>query len=254
MIGALYAYHDGPFEEFDKRVVSILRRGLALDLAAALAHPATWVGNLVATGRFAIASLAQSALRLLGSWLWRSSRDNEPASRSWSRTEAFKKVLERYVGSRPVSDVQRTGLEVVFNATEMRTGSAFRFGSRESGCWRFGTISRDEALAADAVAASAAYPALLPALDRTYVFRNGDSLIQERVILSDGGLYDNLGVTCMEPGRSESFSTNVFEPDYILCCDAGTGLFEPTTFPYLVAFSHAAGVLNDLPKGSGRNS
>ena len=30
----------------------------------------------------------------------------------------------------------------------------------------------------------------------------------------------------MEPGRTPSISTNVFDPDYIICCDAGAGLFD----------------------------
>ena len=38
-------------------------------------------------------------------------------------------------------DVARDSLDLVVNATELRTASAFRFGSRQSGCWRFGTIA-----------------------------------------------------------------------------------------------------------------
>ena len=35
----------------------------------------------------------------------------------------------------------------------------------------------------------------------------------------------------MEPGRTPSISTNVFDPDYIICCDAGAGLFDDDSFP-----------------------
>ena len=129
-------------------------------------------------------------------------------------------------------DVARDSLDLVVNATELRTASAFRFGSRQSGCWRFGTIAPEDALVADAVAASAAYPALLPALDRRYRFtKEGVTSIPTRVLLTDGGVFDNLGVGPMEPGREPRISTNVFDPAYIIACDAGTGLFDGDSYP-----------------------
>ena len=129
-------------------------------------------------------------------------------------------------------DVSRDSLHTVINATELRTGSAFRFGSKQSGCWRFGTIAPDDALVADAVAASAAYPVYLPALDRKYRFaKNGRTTGLTSVLLTDGGVFENLGVSPMEPGRTPTISTNVFNPDYIICCDAGTGLFDDNSYP-----------------------
>jgi NTE family protein len=84
-----------------------------------------------------------------------------------------------------------------------------------------------------AVAASAAYPALLPASDLKFTFidRNGNEQAH-RVILTDGGAYDNLGLSCLEPERSPEFSMNVFSPDYLICCAAGTGQFENDIYPY----------------------
>ena len=126
----------------------------------------------------------------------------------------------------------RESLDTVINATELRTGSAFRFGSRQSGCWRFGTIAPEDALVADAVAASAAYPVFLPALERKYRFvNNGQTSTPTRVLLTDGGVFENLGVNPMEPGRIASISTNVFNPEYIICCDAGAGLFDDDSYP-----------------------
>ena len=133
-------------------------------------------------------------------------------------------IARSLFGDRIMRDVVRDSLHTVINATELRTGSAFRFGSKQSGCWRFGTIAPEEALVADAVAASAAYPALLPALDRKYRFtRKGSITNPTRVLLTDGGVFENIGVSPMEPGRTPSISTNVFDPDYIICCDAGGG-------------------------------
>ena len=131
-----------------------------------------------------------------------------------------------------MQDVKRDSLNVVVNATELRTGSAFRFGSRHSGCWRFGEIAPEEALLADAVAASAAYPALLPALDRRYRFRKqGTTSDPTRVLLTDGGVFENLGVGPMEPGRDPRISTNVYDPAYLICCDAGAGLLAGDSYP-----------------------
>jgi predicted acylesterase/phospholipase RssA len=103
-----------------------------------------------------------------------------------------------------------------------------RFGSRESGIWR-AHLGRfvDPIPVATAVAASAAYPLLLPSIDREFDFEGRDGeRRRERVVLSDGGLFDNLGTSCLEPGRSKDHSYNVFDVDYIVACDAGRGLLD----------------------------
>jgi len=125
-------------------------------------------------------------------------------------------------------------MQIVLNTCELRSGSAFRFGSRESGCWRYGTVADNTVEVAHAVAASAAYPALLPALDEVITFtdRNGKKR-DRRVLLTDGGVYDNLGVTCLEPGSAAEVGYNRFAPDYIICCDAGQGIFQDHPVPYL---------------------
>ena len=161
------------------------------------------------------------------------SRRDPPPARTFSRTEAFRDVLVKSLfGDTIVRDVARDSLHTVINATELRSGSAFRFGSKQSGCWRFGTIAPEDALVADAVAASAGYPVALPALDRKYRFtKKGRISDPTRVLLTDGGVFENLGVSPMEPGRTPSISTNVFGPDYIICCDAGAGLFDDESYP-----------------------
>src|SRR3546814_20621598 len=93
---------------------------------------------------------------------------------------------------------------VVLNATELRTGTAFRFGSKESGSWRYGRLVKTPTVSA-AVAASAAFPALLPLFDEHLVFENSGSHARRRVMLTDGGVYDNLGISCLLPGRSAAF-------------------------------------------------
>jgi NTE family protein len=113
---------------------------------------------------------------------------------------------------------------LVVNATELRTGSAFRFGTRESGSWRWGKLHRNDVSVAHAVAASAAYPLFLPAFDETFAFDDKDALRTEGVVLTDGGIYDNLGLGCLWPDRSPDVSLNVTPVDTIICCSAGYGL------------------------------
>jgi len=237
VIGALYAYNDGSFEEFDSRVVKLLRRGLSKDIARGMLSPQRLFGILGTAATAGVAAKGADALRLLtgllGTRAHRLARLQPPFRRRVSRTDVFESSLrDELFGNRPVSSARRGGVNVVINACELRTGSAFRFGSRESGCWRFGRLQTNEVPVALAVAASAAYPVLLPALDREFVFDRGGDVQRARVLLTDGGIFDNLGVTPLEPGRSEAFSSNVYSPDYIICCDAGAGLLGDEPIPY----------------------
>ena len=235
VISAMYAYSNDSFGEFDARIVELLGRGLHRDIFRELFRP-TSICKLL---QVQVAASASFLLRMVVRWVRAVVRSGvaprlDPAPvRTFSRTEAFRDVIAKSLfGDSIVRDVIRDSLHTVINATELRTGSAFRFGSKESGCWRFGSIAPENALVADAVAASAAYPALLPALDRKYRFtKKGHISDPTRVLLTDGGVFENLGVSPMEPGRTPSISTNVFDPDYIICCDAGAGLFDDDSYP-----------------------
>ena len=234
VISAMYAYSSESFSDFDDRVVELLRRGLQRDIVREALRPKAMRKTVQAQLLIGAASITRPLHRPLssvlrrGTDLWKT-----PPVRTFSRSEAFREALRRSLfGNTLMRDVARDSLDTVINATELRTGSAFRFGSRQSGCWRFGRIAPDEAFVADAVAASAAYPVLLPALDREYRFRKkGATTDSTRVLLADGGVFENLGVSPMEPGREPSISTNVFGPEYIICCDAGTGLFDDDSYP-----------------------
>lgn len=131
---------------------------------------------------------------------------------------------------------------MILTASDLRTGSAVRFGSRESGIWRkhFGRFVEPVQIAT-AVAASAAYPLFLPSIDREFDFEGKKGgRHRSRVLLSDGGLFDNLGTSCLEPGRSPEHSYNVYEVDIIIACDAGRGLLDdafPVTAPGRLARS-----------------
>lgn len=246
IIGAMYAYSNVPFEEFEKRVLSLLRQGLFRPIVYRLLLSPTLVKSVITMAISGMPAMGAEVLRwtlkkgtsILEkqdkgrlSWI-----DNiqPPLCRWSSRTSAFEAVLRhKLFGDMKVTDERRDAIDVIINSGELRTGSAFRFGSKESGCWRFGQVLDNDIQVAQAVAASAAYPVFLPAIDRTFTFvdRTSNQSL-ERVILTDGGVFDNLGITCLEPGRLSELSYNVFESDYIICCNAGQGLFSDHVHPY----------------------
>jgi NTE family protein len=170
VIAAMYAYSRGSFADFDKAVVALLKGGLQSAIVGQLAHPAR-AGKMA--GTIALASsvaLAADAARSIAGILSTAIgvRDRRTASfidkihpplRRWqSATLAFETVLRKQLfGSTRITAPRRDEFDVVINACELRSGSAFRFGSRESGCWRYGAIGANEVEVAHAVAASAAY-------------------------------------------------------------------------------------------------
>jgi NTE family protein len=243
VIGALYAYHDEPFEAFEARVLRLLRRGFVWGIIRQTFLSFETVRILVAMFSAGLAALAGAFLslvvRLLG--LARLSfpaltifatRAAAPLPRFASRTTAFERHLRSVFGDRTVVEVARPGLAVVINATELRTGAAFRFGSRESGCWRLGRLTQAPRVS-KAVACSAAFPALLPAFDEYLWFEKDGAISKHRAIVTDGGVYDNLGITCLLPGRAPRFSTNAHAVDFIIACDAGQGMPSGAAKPYL---------------------
>ena len=239
---AAWAYSDDEFLAFDARIVALLKRGLTGGIVrrtllgraglAALAANAT-SGVAAVAARTASAVMAVAA-HLPGMSRRRLTRLQPPLRRFASRTDALAQTLAAdLLGDVPITAPRRGDVAVVVNACELRTGSSFRFGSRESGSWRHGTVDGNDVALAEAVAASAAYPVFLPALDKKWRFvRRSGQVVEERVVLTDGGVYDNLGTSCLEPGRSADITYNIYPVDYIISCDAGRGLLAADPIPY----------------------
>ncbi|MBN2702480.1 MAG: patatin-like phospholipase family protein, partial [Methylothermaceae bacterium] len=91
----------------------------------------------------------------------------------------------------------------VINATNLQSGALWRFSKPYMADWRVGMIRHPTLLLADAVAASSAFPPVLSPyrlkLDpQSFEAGSGADLQREpytrRAILSDGGVYDNLGL------------------------------------------------------------
>ena len=245
VIAALYGYTNSSFEVFDREVQQILRKGLQGKMARRYLFSHRILQSLGTTLFAGTLSVLADVVRSLLLLILRSiglknsrlahliGKVRSPFRRWISRTHAFEDTLRLSVlGNKRMSDQRRDNVDLVINATELRTGSAFRFGSRESGIWRFGQVSNDNIKVAKAVAASAAYPLLLPAFDEIMEFHKEGRTYSERVVLADGGIYDNLGTSCLEPDRSSAYSFNVYQPQYIISCDAGTGIFDAKSTPF----------------------
>jgi NTE family protein len=63
----------------------------------------------------------------------------------------------------------------------------------------------------------------------------GSELKPSRVILTDGGVYDDLGLGCLWPDRSPDVSLNVVPVGVIICCSAGYGLRKDPPSQFIVA-------------------
>jgi NTE family protein len=209
LLTALYAYTPGTFADFDATTVGLLRGGLQGALIRRALAPAALARQALAAGRVL-------APRSPGS---------QPRLRTANRTDALRAELaNRSFGDRTLDQVTRPGLATVITATDLRTSNAVRFGSTRSSCSAYGTIT-ESVTVADAVAASAAYPLLLPAIERSYTFTRSETSppAEQVLLLSDGGIYDNLGLTALEPGRSAEHTAHVYHLDYVIACDAGRG-------------------------------
>lgn len=212
LLTAMWAYGPKRFDEFDDTVTALLRRGLQAELARRAFTPrAAWRATL-------------STMRALGT----------RQGRSYSRTDALVEALaSRPFGAQKMTEVRHAGLHTVISATDMRTGNAVRFGSALSASSPYGKIV-DEVTVAEAVAASAAFPVLLPALHRRYMFQRTDGTRHdEELAMTDGGVYDNLGLAPLLPGRSARYSPHVYDLDYIIAVDAGRGRGERTPARFL---------------------
>ncbi len=207
VLAAMRAYGPEDFNAFDELTVETLRRGLQRQLARRALSPIALVK--------AAASTASVTVRR------HDGREPGLRLRRHNRTERFVDVLRGEM-FRDTLMTQTTDpqMSIVITSTDLRSGGAVRFGNRISSASRLGDIT-DNIDVATAVAASAAYPLLLPALERTFTFERGGRRRRDAVLLSDGGIYDNLGLSVLEPGRSPTFTSHVYDVDYIISCDAG---------------------------------
>ncbi|MES3638046.1 patatin-like phospholipase family protein [Mycobacterium intracellulare] len=203
LLTAMWAYGPSDFAQFDASVVTMLRNSLQYELIRRTLTPPAITRNL--------SSVAAAVIT------------GRPRRRN--RTDSLVAAFgARSFGQRSMNEVTHPNLTTVISATDMTSGNAMRFGSHVSGCSAHGEIISPVTVA-EAVASSAAFPVLLPALRREYEFRDRatGAVNTKTVVMTDGGVYDNLGLTPLLPGRSAEYTPHVYNLDYLIVADAGRG-------------------------------
>lgn len=245
VIGGYFHAHRGDFASFETAMRTLLAKGLvapmwrqvfsALGIKVAAAFIVVgFVALVVAFIKVLLKVMRLVTPRTLAAQFERF-EVRSPLHRFASRTSLLEAALDDLLFKGASMKDLPGHPHLVINATELRTGSAFRFGTLESGSWRWGKLHRNDVSVAHAVAASAAYPLFLPAFDETLTFEKDGVLKDSRVILTDGGIYDNLGLGCLWPDRSADVSLNVVPVDTIICCSAGYGLRQDPPSQFLFA-------------------
>ncbi len=239
VIAALYCSHEGDFETFEDEVRKRLRQGFLWPsvyeaifsfegLKAVITSVVISLDRLVALPT----KLAFSLLPLV------SRRDRWPyrpvLHRKASRTSILRRVFDKIFGSKNLSALRDDRPKLIIVACELRAKAAFYFTKEKLHCWRYGSASSQATSLAHAVTASAAYPLALPVLDATIEFERDGSVRAERITLTDGGIYDNLGLMPFWPDRDHAISLEVDPVDKLIACRAGYSLDvgEPSSFMF----------------------
>lgn len=183
VIGAMYAYSSDSFEQFTARVTQQLEAGFQKKSWRDFFPP------LSVTFPFKVDKLVSA----LDDRLYRGKR---------------------------LSAETRAGIEIIINACELSTSTAFRFGNKVISNWVLGKASADSISVAEAVAISAAHPLFFSTMNKQFEFQQDGFKDKQEVFLTDGGVYENLGVTPLLAGRAAEYSYPHYDFEYIIACDA----------------------------------
>lgn len=147
---------------------------------------------------------------------------------SWKETvgdklaKAYDKGLFHGAGLQSISNAAP---EFIFYGTNLQTGASVRIGKEALSDYKIGTYLSPDISIAQAVGISSAFPPMLSpvtmnldpmnwekgSLDGMSEFYDNIQL-RKKMLLADGGLYDNLGLEAIWKSRKYS---------HLLCCDAG---------------------------------
>lgn len=229
VLAGLYCSHPGDFAAFEARVRSVLAEGFVLP---AFRRAVSSLDGLkafsYATALFFERSVAFVARRILN--LLRVSRPKDqwpnvsPIVRKSSRTTILRETFSAAFNGCQLKDLRQDRPRLIVVACELRAKAAFYFTAERLHCWRYGSSSSEGVELADAVVASAAYPAALPAIDQCMTFTKNGTESRHRITLTDGGVYDNLGLAPLWPDRDPTISLEVGKHDRIIACRAGYAL------------------------------
>ena len=259
VIGALYASNQQSFPEFEAKTRQLLKKGLVWPAVVKAITTTEGLRAIYCWGLLAIINLVSLFISIVSravSLLVPQSRRKDwvimglssPLRRFASRTTILRRLFEEDVfGGQCLRDLPDGNPLLIINAADLRTGSAFYFSRQSSGSWRLGELASTDTTLGHAVTASAAYPLFLPALDDVLPFNKEDgSRREERVTLTDGGVYDNLGLAPLWPDRDPDISLNVNHIDTIICCRAGYGLrFDPPSQSFIARLKSTFSCVHD---------
>lgn len=230
VLAALYCSEPGDFAAFEKRVREILASGfvwsaLRTALTTSEGIKAVAVTSILGIDRLAAFALGQTLKRLRIPFRERLDWLREtPLRRGASRTTILERTFSQLFQHRHLTDLRSDRPRLIIVACELRAKAAFYFTAERLHCWRYGSVDASAIEIAEAVAASASYPAALPALDKRMTFVKDGRTTERRVTLTDGGIYDNLGLAPFWPDRDPTISLDVGRFDRIIACRAGYGL------------------------------
>ena len=237
VLAALYCSQPGDFGAFEAKTRSVLAAGF---VKPALVRAVTSLEGLKALAAFVplaadrllafligLPLMAVPKLRAGLPWL------NYSSLRRWaSRTTILRSVFDAMLGGTTLDQLRSDRPPLILVACELRARAAMYFTRDRIQCWRYGEAKAKDVPLAQPVSASAAFPVLLPALDEQMVFTLQHKVTSERVVLTDGGVYDNLGLAPFWPDRDTGISMKVPAFDRIIACRAGYGLAvgDPPSF------------------------
>jgi len=229
VVAALYCSHPGDFASFERRTRELLEKGFLVPALVTVVTTTEGIRALVIFSALLIDRFLAFLARLAtfpfragtGRWRWLKA---SAIVRSASRTTILRRTFSRLFGQKLLSELRPDRPQLVVVACELRAKAAFYFTAKRLHCWRYGSASSDGVEVADAISASAAYPLMLPAIDRQMVFEKNGRTRLRRISLTDGGVYDNLGLAPLWPDRDFSISMDVGRFDRIIACRAGYAL------------------------------
>lgn len=229
VLAALYCISPGDFDAFEQRVREVLAKGFVRPTLNAMFTSFEGLNALlcmVVLGLDRVLALITSLLfRFLPAgirpqWTWL----RESWIQRWaSRTTILRRVFDRLFDGMTFNNLRHDRPKLIIVACDLSAKSAFYLAREEVGSWRRGKADGRSMPLSQAVCASAAFPGLLPALDQTMSLTQKGVTRKHRVILTDGGVYDNLGLGPLWPGRVSDISLNVEEYDRLIACRAGYG-------------------------------
>ena len=143
VIGAYYLAHQGNFSSFEGKIRNVLSHGLAKPMARKLFSllGIKIIAAFIITGLVAMCAAALKLLVTIASLISPTSLSNKferleirsPLRRYASRTTLLEATLDDLLFETGSLGALPEQPHLVINATELRTGSAFRFGTLESG-------------------------------------------------------------------------------------------------------------------------